>query len=111
MMMPLPPEPDLVSKDDDNAVARRTSQQCRDGMAEQKVISTVATVAGYDNQPERKFKARMWHKQGLHGVNCRVGEIELTSMRKLWTINNTLAKPFGGGGGSYLTIIYARSGP
>jgi hypothetical protein len=58
MMMPPPRALDVVSKDDNAAVAR-TSQQCLDGMAE-KALSTVATVAGYDNQPERKFTACMW---------------------------------------------------
>jgi hypothetical protein len=73
-------------------------KQCLDGMAEKamaintlsapsqaKLIglepgSFVATVEGYDDQPERKLMACMWRNKAAT-VNCLVGKIELTGMR------------------------------
>jgi hypothetical protein len=74
-------------------------KQCLDGIAEKAMSidllseptqvklmglepgSFVATIEGYDDQPERKLMACMWRNKAAT-VNCLVGKIELTGMRQ-----------------------------
>lgn len=74
-------------------------KQCLDGIAEKAMSidllsektreklnglepgSFVATVEGYDDQPEMKLMGCMWRNKAAT-VNCLIGKIELTGMRK-----------------------------